>query len=160
MIGIVQEQVGSWPVASVVFERERRRISLPVRAIIGNSVPTSANGKAVLLNWKRTVAATAKQARGGAALDPRWVYSVSAAFSFHMPSHGNQGLEVENFLKPTFDGLAAGLLCDLSVDCMRLDRFAYDDTGFKFLFVYRLPDAISAADEGVGFIVSAQDAIP
>jgi hypothetical protein len=85
------------------------------------------------------------------------VYSITAGFSFHMPSHGNQGLEVENFLKPTFDGLAAGMFCEPSVDCMQLDRFAYDDTGFKYLFVYRLPDARSAVNEGVGFVVSVQD---
>lgn len=146
--------------SAVVFGQERRRIALPVHAIIGNSVPTSASGKAVLLRWKRTVAAAAKQARGVGPLDSRWVYSISAGFSFHMPSHGNQGLEVENFLKPTFDGLAAGLFCDPAVDCMQLDRFAYDDTGVKYLFVYRLSDAPAAADEGVGFVVSIQDARP
>jgi hypothetical protein len=160
MIGVVQEQVGSWLVSAVVFAKERRRIPLPVHSIIGNSVPTSPSGKAVLLQWKRTVAAAAKQARGGAALDPRWIYSISAGFSFHMPSHGNQGLEVENFLKPTFDGLAAGLFCDATVDCMGLERFAYDDTGFKYLFVYRLPDSNSASDEGVGFVVSIMDPMP
>ena len=35
------------------------------------------------------MAATAKQARGAAPLNPDWTYAVSAGFSFHMPSHGN-----------------------------------------------------------------------
>jgi len=160
MIGIVREQVGRWNVSAVAFAQEKRHIALPVHGIIGNSVPTSVTGKAVLLNWKRIVAAAAKQARDGAPLDPSWVYSISAGFSFHMPSHGNQKLEIENFLKPTFDGLAAGLFCDPAVDCQQLDRFAYDDTGFKYLFLYRLPEARVASEEGVGFVVSIRGEKP
>lgn len=156
MIEIVRVQVGNWPLQAVVFREEQLRIALPVHAIIGNSVPNSPSGKAVLLRWKRTVAAAAKQVRGQVPLNGASVYSISAGFSFHMPSHGNQGLEVENFLKPTFDALAAGLLCEPIVDCQQLERFGYDDTGFKYLFVYRLPDAPSAAAEGVGFVVSIQ----
>jgi hypothetical protein len=158
VIGIVHEQVGCWTISAVAFSQEQRRITLPVHAGIGNSVPTSSNGRAVLLNWKRAVAAAAKQARSGAPLDPHQVYSISAGFSFHMPSHGNQGLEVENYLKPTFDALAAGLFCDPAADCQQFDRFAFDDTGFKYLFVYRLPDARLDSEEGVGFVVSVRGA--
>ena len=160
MIQIAQEMVGGWSVSSVVFKHETRRILLPVNAIIGNSVATSPKGKEVLLNWKRTVAAAAKRVRGVVPLDSNSVYSISAGFSFHIPSHGNQELDVENFLKPSFDALAAGLFCEPELDCMQLDRFAYDDTGFKYLFVYRLPDAPSAEHEGVGFVVSVQAALP
>lgn len=154
MIRIAQEQVGPWALSAVVFERETHRIHLPVLGIIGNSVPTSANGKAVTLSWKRTVAAAAKQARGEGPLESKASYAVSASFSFHPGSHGHQGLDVENFLKPTFDGLAAGLFCAPNVDCLRLERFAYDDTGFRHLYVYRQPDAASASQEGVGIIIS------
>lgn len=145
---------------AVAFAREERCIHLPVHGIVGNAVPTSARGKETLLKWKRTVADAAKQARGGAPLNPAWIYSISAGFSFHMPSHGNRGLDVENFLKPTFDGLAAGLFCESAVDCMQLDRFSYDDSGFKYLFAYRLPDAASAAAEGAGFVISIEDNSP
>lgn len=157
MLSVVLEQVGPWPISAVVFGAERHRIAFSVHATIGNSVVTSASGKAVLLNWKRAVATAAKQARGAASWDPRWVYSISAGFSFHMPSHGNQRLDVENSLKPTFDGLAVGLFCDPGVDCAQPGRFAYDDAGFEYLFVYRLPDASAAVSEGVGFVVSVQE---
>ncbi|HLE05521.1 MAG TPA: ATP-binding protein [Anaerolineales bacterium] len=89
MITVVQQAVGRWQVSAVVFSSEKRRIPIPVGAIIGNSVAPSAAGKAVLVNWKRAVAATAKQARGAAPLNPDWTSAVSAGFSFHMPSHGN-----------------------------------------------------------------------
>jgi hypothetical protein len=108
VITIVSETVGFWPILAAVFSAESRRLLVPVQAIIGNSVPTSARGTAILLNWKREVARAAKLARNGGCLDPRQSYSISAGFSFHRPSHGNQALDVENFLKPTFDGLAAG----------------------------------------------------
>jgi hypothetical protein len=65
-----------------------------------------------------------------------------------------------NFLKPTFDALAAGLFCGQEVECHQLDQFAFDDTGFKYLFVYRLPDARLAGEEGVGFVVSIREARP
>jgi hypothetical protein len=106
------------------------------------------------------VAAAAKSARHGTVLDPGWRYAISAGFSFHSPSHGSQALDVENFLKPAFDALAAGLFCDHSVDCRSLERFHYNDSGFEYLFVHRLPDANSASEEGAGFVVSIlQDAL-
>jgi hypothetical protein len=158
VISIANEEVGRWTVSAVTFTLEQRRVAFPVYAIIGNSVPTSSSGRAVLLNWKRSVAAAAKAARRGAPLDPCWVYSISAGFSFHTPSHNNQRLDVENFLKPTFDALAAGLFREPEVECQQLDRFAFDATGFKYLFVYRLPDARLASEEGVGFVVSVRGA--
>ena len=151
---VVAEPVGLWSVDAVVFALEWVRIPLSVHGVIGNSVPTSESGKARLINWKRKVAGAAKRSRGKAALDPRRVFAISAGFSFHLPTHGNAGLEVENFLKPTFDALAAGLFCDDSVDCNELTRFNYDDTGFRYLFVHRLADAPQVESEGVGFVVS------
>lgn len=154
VISLSIQLVGPWSLAAVVFSTESRRILIPVHAIIGNAVPTSVGGRATLLNWKRQVAQAAKVARSGTRLDSPQSLSVSAGFTFHRPTHGNQTLDVENFLKPTFDGLAAGLFCDEDTDCSLLERFAYDDSGFRYLFVHRLPDAVASSDEGAGIVVS------
>jgi hypothetical protein len=92
---IAHHPVGGWSVKAVVFGSERLRLRVPVQGIIGNSVPTSASGKARLVDWKRRVAAVAMEARGPSPLEPSRTYSVTAGFSFHLPSHRNQNhLEV------------------------------------------------------------------
>ena len=63
-------------------------------------------------------------------------------------------LDVENFLKPTFDALAAGLFCASDQDPGQIRRYTYDDSNFRYLFVHRLADAESPELEGVGVVVS------
>jgi hypothetical protein len=154
MITVVEQHIGIWNLSVVVFSNEARRILIPVHAIIGNSITTSSKGKNTSLDWKRAVASAAKKARGPKPLEPSAVYSISGGFAFHPRSHANRTLDVENYLKPAFDGLAAGLFCDNDEDCHSLSRFAYDDSGFRYLFAYRLPDASAASEEGVAIVVS------
>lgn len=44
-------------------------------------------------------------------MEPRLELCRDYRFAFHMGSHGNQRLDIENFIKPTLDALAAGLFC-------------------------------------------------
>lgn len=151
---IVNETVGAWGVSSVVFDDESQRLRVPVTAIIGNSVPTSESGKRNLAEWKMAVASAAKTLRGTGPLDPSWHYCISAVFSFHPGSHGYTALDVENFLKPSFDALAAGLFCANEQDPREIPRYNYDDSNFRYLFVHRLDDADSEDREGAGFVIS------
>jgi hypothetical protein len=93
-----------------------------VIGVIGNSVPTSASAKSKLVEWKKAVASSAKRLRGSEPLDPNWHYCISAGFSFHPVTHGSAALDVENFLKPSFDALAAGLFCsdDQDPECVQI----------------------------------------
>ena len=102
------------------------------------------------------VAGCAKQRRGSDPLNPAWIYSITAGFSFNATAHGNQQLDVENFLKPSFDALAAGLFCPANQEPRTIRRFDYDDSNFRYLFFHKLPDARIADDEGVGFVVSVK----
>lgn len=141
---------------SAVFDAERTRLVIPVRAIIGNSITTSDRGKLIRRKWMQEVFASTRKLRGNDPLDAESHYVITGAFRFHPGSHGNQKLDVENFLKPTFDALAAGLFCD---ECTMFDditRFGYDDSGFRYLFVHRLTDATSAEEEGALMVVSEQ----
>ncbi len=153
-LALAERPVGPWALKCVVFEGEDQSVVVPVISIVGNSVPTSARGKAVLASWKKAVAAAAKSARGPGPLNPRWCYAISAGFSFNLAEHGNRALDVENYLKPSFDALAAGLFCDNDQDPRQIERYDYDDSGFRFLFVYRLEDAPTRSDEGACFVVS------
>lgn len=146
--------IGHWTLPAVVFDPEDGRLLVSAMGIIGNSVPTSAPGKQKLADWKRTVARAAKAVRGPFPLDPRWQFSISAGFSFCPAEHGNQRLDVENFLKPTFDALAAGLFCGVDQDPDLIERYDYDDANFRYLFVHQLPDAPDASREGVELVIS------
>lgn len=151
---ITNHEVGDWLVASVVFRSEDDRLAIPVTGIIGNSITTSEAGKRRSKDWKIAVATVAKQLRGPSPLDPKWHYCISAGFSFHPGTHGNQPLDVENFLKPSFDALAAGLFCERDQSPGHIPRYDYDDSNFRYLFVHRLADATSRSNEGAGFVVS------
>ncbi len=151
---IRNQKVGKWTMPTVVFKSEDNFIAFEVNGIIGNSVPTSNSGKQKTVKWKRLVARAAKAARGELLLDPSWLYSISAGFSFNLRLHGGPKSDVENFLKPTFDALAAGLFCTVEQDTDKIVRYDYDDSNFKFLFVYKLDDAQTADDEGVGITIS------
>ena len=154
---IVDETVGIWGISSVVFKDESERLRFPVTATIGNSVPTSASGKRKLIEWKKAVAYAVKELRGYSPLDPEWHYCISAGFSFYPGSHGYRTtLDVENFLKPSFDALAAGLFCATDQDAREITRYNYDDSNFRYLFIHRLVDAQSKDSEGAGFVVSIQ----
>ena len=153
-LALAERTVGAWTLESVVFGGEDQSVVVPVIGIVGNSVTTSAPGRERSANWKKAVAAAAKSARGPGPLNPRWCYAVSAGFSFNLAEHGNRPLDVENYLKPSFDALAAGLFCDNDQDPRQIRRYDYDDSGFRFLFVQRLEDAPTRSDEGAGFVVS------
>lgn len=154
MLVVVEQPMDRWSVPAVIFQSEVLRLAVPVIAPIGNSIATSASGKTRTAAWKVAVASAVKAGRGHASFKPDSIYSVSLGFSFNPVAHGNQPLDVENFMKPTLDALAAGLFCEESRDPASITRFAYDDSNFRYLFVHRLPDAPSAQTEGAGIVVS------
>lgn len=151
---VTDQVVGGWVVPAVGFASEEWRVAVPIIAPIGNSITTSVSGKNRTAAWKVAVATTIKGQRGADPLDPAFHYAITLGFSFNAGAHGNQPLDVENFMKPTLDALAAGLFCENLQDPGYIIRFGYDDSNFKYLFVHRLPDAPTLEAEGVAIIVS------
>lgn len=154
MLQLLEVENSGFRSNALVFSQEHLRLLISVNGVIGNSIPSKNHGKATQIAWRRAVMAAAKTARGVSPLRSEWVFSVTAAFRFHPRSHGNRSLDVENFLKPTFDALAAGLFCAESTNPEDVSRYGYDDSGFRHLYVHRLPDVSSANDEGVLLVVS------
>jgi hypothetical protein len=148
--------IGPWQMVSVTFQNSAELWTVPVFGIIGNSVTTSSTGKQRLAKWKTQVATTIQQRRGPTRWASAWHYALSVGFSFYPQNHGNQSLDIENFLKPIFDALAAGLFCDASADLTMLQRYNYDDSNFRHLFIYRLPDALTCCEEGAAFCISVR----
>jgi len=96
-----------------------------------------------------------KRLRGASSWNPADGYAITIGFSLCPRAHGNQKLDIENFVKPSVDALAAGLFCGAEVDAAQIQRYDYDDSGFTHLLVQRLSDAPSEEEEGAAFCVSA-----
>jgi hypothetical protein len=131
-----------------------QELAVHARGYVGNSIATSSIGKSRTTAWKLNVAAVTRAGRS-AAWRPGDVFAITIGYSFHLPSHGNRYLDIENFLKPTLDAVAAGLFCDDATDLATLARWDYDDSNFAHLLAHRLPWAPSADKEGAEIFVSA-----
>ena len=150
-----ERTIGDFTIPTLDRGDERRSLTLPVSGFIANSISTSRTGKARLDGWKIQVASEVKAARGGRAWNSNAKFAVSIGFAFNAANHGSQPLDVENFLKPVVDALAAGLFCDNATDPRNIRTWNYDDSNFDTLLIHRLPDAPRRDGEGVAICVSA-----
>ncbi len=148
-------KIGSWDLESISLTDATRELALPILGLIGNSVSTSPSGKDRTATWKILVGTAVQRARGPATWSPAHSYAISLGFSFHAGSHGNQPLDVENFIKPALDAVAAGLFSAPDQDLATLARWGFDDSNFTRLLIVRLPNADSASREGLALRISA-----
>ena len=151
-------QIGQWRVPTLNFrDADCPPLCLSIDGYIVNSVTEN---KAKLQDWKVRIASKVKAARGDGAWNPEDTFAISLGFSFNISSgwHGYRPLDVENFLKPVVDALAAGLFCENRTDPREIEigHWNYDDSNFNTLLIHRLPDADSRESEGIAVCVSAR----
>ena len=127
-------------------------LCLPVVGTIVNSITER---KENLHAWKGKIAFEVKATRGTLRWNPSNNYAITLALSFHGANHGYRDLDVENFVKPILDALAAGLFCDPETDPSNINHWNYDDSNFNTLLIRRLPDADSREEEGIAICVSS-----
>ena len=150
-----QKNIGDWTVPSLEFTNPvRAALRLPVTGIIINSV-IDTERKASLDAWKVKIASEVKAARG-TPWYPGNDYAITLSLSFHPANHRNQRSDVDNFVKPIIDALAAGLFCDPQTDPNNIPRWDYDDSNFNTLLIRRLPDATAPDKEGIAICASAR----
>ena len=151
---LVDVQEAGWDTQAIAMRRERPRLVVAVRGTIGNAITTSDCGRRTKETWRVTVARCVTQQRGSSPWDGECVCAVSLALRFCMSLHGNRRLDVENYVKPSLDALAAGLFCDSGTELEARDRWDFGDSVFRHLFIHRLNDAERPEDEGALFCVS------
>ena len=152
-LALSQRTVDGWSVPAVLFADADDGLELRVSGTIINSVP---DRKDAQLDWKRRIASEVRDARGGGPWDAGQRYAISLALRFCPALHGHRSdFDVENFIKPVLDGLAAGLFSPPEQDPRLIKRFDYDDSNFSTLFIHRLSDAARPDGEGVAISVSA-----
>ena len=106
--------------------------------------------------WKRTVASAIKRVRDGSSWDPRDLYAVTLEFRFHPGNHQNQELDVENYVKPVVDAVAAGLFLEEDRDPSEIERWAFPDSNFRTLLIHRAANPEDKDGEGVHVSVSVR----
>ncbi len=148
-----RRDICGWSVPVVEFiDPARDALHLVVYGEIANSVSNSETGRNRLNNWKVQVASEVKATRGEGSWNPRNEYAVSITLSFA----GGRGGDVDNYIKPIIDAIAAGLFCEPHKDPSTITYWGYDDSNFKTLFAHRLPDTDDSEAEGVAISVSAR----
>ena len=148
-----QQSIGGWEVPVLEFASSARAaLRLPVTGIIINSITER---KESLQNWKVKIMSEVKAVRE-TTWDSRNDYAITLSLSFHPANHGNRDLDVENFVKPILDALAAGLFCDPQTDTNKITKWDYDDSNFNILLIHRLPNADVRDKEGIAICASAR----
>ena len=146
--------VGEWTLPVLAAVSGLSPLSLLVRGAIGNSITTSVSGAKRTADWKRSVCTAVHGERGRAPWQSRATFGVTLGFRFAPSLHGGGDLDVENYVKPTVDAIAAGLFLPSDGDPCAVGRYAYDDSGFRHMLIHRLPDAERESDEGVAIHVA------
>jgi len=127
------------------FNDEAKRVATSVKGRIINSRSGGRQGSArqawnrARQAWIRDVACVVKAKRGRDRWCSKHRYAVTLQFRFHpRPTP----LDVDNYVKPVLDGLAAGLFSEK--DPADIETFAahngVDDSNFRTLLIRRLPD--------------------
>ena len=124
-----------------------------INGTIINSVPGPAQ-KQELITWKQTIAKMVFDSRNGRMFSPDNHYTISLSLRFHPPSHHNRKLDVDNFIKPILDGIAAGLFCAIEQDPTQITKFDYDDSNFNRLYIEKL-FTDNKAEEGIVITILA-----
>lgn len=153
--GLILQQIniGDWTVPALEFANPARApLRLPVTGTIINSITER---KESLQDWKVKIA-TAVKATRSTPWHPGNDYAITLSLSFHPANHGNRDLDVENYVKPILDALAAGLFCEPQTAPHNIAHWNYDDSNFNTLLIHRLPNAAAPDQEGIAICASAR----
>ena len=152
----MNHEIGPWTVPTIELADAAVNLHQHVSGTIINSITDGQRGRERQQIWKALVASHVKEARGTTLWNPCDNFAISLGLSFHIRSHGNQkSLDVENFIKPIIDALAAGLFCKPEEDPKDIRHWGFDDSNFRTLLIHRLDDATRGEDEGVAISVSS-----
>ena len=154
-----ERKIGEWDIPTIEFKDALcTHLRVPVKCTIINSTGPSEKQK----KWKMKVASAVMSARRTQPWSSDHRYAISIGFIFHPYNHGGKfnhrgqaELDVDNFVKPVIDAIAAGLFCPDSTEPQNIERWCYDDSNFNTLLIHRLPDARTPCDEGIAISVSA-----
>jgi len=146
-----------WSMHSLEFENDKSVITTVIRGKLAN-VQTKRGRKKRLL-WQQQISKEIKTKR----IAPRnknsdYVISLGMKFSASHPNQ-KQPIDVDNFIKPIFAGIAAGLFDNNEEVPSTLEKFKdFDDSHFRYLYVERLDNPQN--EDGVAIVISEKPCHP
>ena len=144
-------KIGPWSIPIIELEGATHNLQQHISDRIANSTDT----KEHLKTWKVKVASQVKSERGGKPWNSENNYAISVGLSFCPRNHGNVPFDVDNFIKPILDTVAAGLFCEAEKDLQKIESWNYPDSNFNTLLIHRLSDTSRKEDEGIAIFVSS-----
>jgi len=148
-----KEKIDGWELYALEFENDHEIIKKVVHGRLIN-IQTDAKKDDKKLKWQQKIAEAIKPERGPKARDESNTYAISLGMKFSQPGNQNQPLDVDNFIKPIFAGIAAGLFSSDGIPSDIKDFKDFPDSCFRYLYVERLD--VHAVEEGVAIVISEE----
>ena len=158
-LAFTERKIGEWTVPTIEFSDA---LCTPLHVAVNNDVIINSTGNSnKQQKWKVRVASEVNRKREKLHWSSDDRYAISIGFIFHPSNHGGRvnrrrqaKLDVENYVKPIVDAIAAGLFCPSSTELQNIRKWDFDDSNFNTLLIHRLPDARTRSGEGIAISVS------
>jgi len=145
------EKIDGWELHALEFADDNEIIMKVVSGELINIQTKSRQKKK--LEWQQKITEEIKSVRGSKPRNQSNNYAISLGMKFSRHENQKQPLDVDNFIKPIFAGIAAGLFSSIDQNLTNIDDFkSYDDSCFRYLYVEILDD--HAEEEGVAIVIS------
>ena len=152
-IELKEENIEGWKLRALEFKNDKKILKKVYRGKL-NSIQTK-SGKDKKLEQQQQITKAIKSERGSEIRNQLGIYAISLGMKFSQHENQNQPLDIDNFIKPIFAGIAAGLFSPANEYPKDLIGFTeYDDSCFEYLYVERLDD--HADVEGVAIVISEE----
>jgi len=148
------EKIEDWDLHALEFENDKEVIRTVIPGQLINIQTKTGKKENKKLEWQQKIAKKIKSDRGSKARDPSKNYAISLGLKFSQDENQNQPLDVDNFIKPIFAGIAAGLFSLDEIPSNIIDFKDFPDSCFRYLYVERLDE--HAEVEGVAVIISEE----
>ncbi len=151
-----RRRIGVWDIHTLEFtDPLQSSLCVDVFGTIVNAIVEGVTGRKKQQLWKAKIALAVMKLRGEEPWNPHCEYSISIGLSF-FPAIHSYYFDVENYIKPILDAIAAGLFSTPQTEFEEIELWNYDDSNFKTLLIHRLPDADFEKSEGIAICVSSK----
>jgi len=153
---MVYENVNGWNFYALEFTNDKNILKKLVPGKLSNS--QTDGGKKIRFECQTKIANEIRTIRGPIPRNEKNKFAISLGMKFTQ-DHPNQDqqFDVDNFIKPIFQGIAAGLFSDGELPPDIEDFRKYDDSCFTHLYVERLDDRAESGGVAKLFCKSDSD---
>ncbi len=148
------EKIEGWELHALEFENDHEILKNVILGQLINIQTQTGRKDDKKLEWQQKIAKAIKSERGSKARSSSNSYAISLGMKFSRHEHQKQPLDVDNFIKPIFAGIAAGLFSSDEIPSNVIDFKDFPDSCFRYLYVERLDD--HAVKEGVAIVISQE----